>query len=105
MYAERIFVCLNNILSVKNFQRTITNFQHTSKKVRNARRTKFFTLRVNRALSLQINAEFLPQFSNDKSKTETSYLHSQAMRFENRYPANCGRKNLNTKINTDKEVF
>ena len=44
--------CFSNIWSVKHFQQTIKNFQPTSKIYKNARPTKFLTLRVNRALSV-----------------------------------------------------
>ena len=47
-YVERIFICLSNILSAKSFQRTIKNFQRTSKK-QNTWRMKFFMLRLNTA--------------------------------------------------------
>ena len=52
LYAKCICVCLSKILSVKNFQRTIKNFQRRSKNQKNARRTKFFTPRVNKALQV-----------------------------------------------------
>ena len=46
------------MLSVKNYQLRIKHFQRASKKQKNVRRSKFFTLRVNRALNFARAVDF-----------------------------------------------